>query len=65
MQEAYHSAGGVDHIGGLSGEYKGYPGIGYHYASWNEKGASAGTCEFIGDNNADSSQAGLTAAIWG
>lgn len=43
--------------------YEGYPGLGYHYLSWNEKGAD-GTCTFLGSNGGDSSQSGLTASGW-
>lgn len=32
----------------LGGEYSDYPAVGYHYLSWNERGASAGTCVFEG-----------------
>lgn len=33
------------------GEYVGTPGLGYHYVSWNEKGAPAGSVSvFIGDD---------------
>jgi hypothetical protein len=43
--------------------YKGYPGLGYHYLSWNEAGATAtGTSAFTGDDGSDE-QAGLTAQI--
>jgi hypothetical protein len=43
--------------------YEGQPGLGYHFLSWNEKGATSAT--FLGDDGADSSQSGLTATIWG
>jgi hypothetical protein len=45
----------------LPGSYKGTPGLGYFYISWNEYGAD-GTCNFLGDNNSVL-QSGLTAMI--
>lgn len=48
----------------LHGSYAAQPGLGYHYVSWNEKGAD-GTSIFTGDNGADSSQSGLTAWLLG
>jgi hypothetical protein len=48
----------------IFGRYSGKPGLGYHYLSWNEKGAD-GTSTFIGDNSGDSQQTGLIAHIWG
>ncbi len=44
--------------------YRGNPGLGYHFLSWNEKGADV-SCTFTGDNGGNSSQAGLTAWIPG
>jgi len=48
----------------ITGRYRGYPGLGYHYVAWCEKGANS-TCNFVGDNGGDSSQSGLTAVILG
>lgn len=48
----------------VQGHYRGFPGIGYHYFSWNEKGAD-GTSLFLGDNGADGQQLGLYASILG
>lgn len=49
----------------ITGEYKGYPGIGYHYLAWCERGAD-GTCGFIGDNGeTGGTQSGLSAEVWG
>ena len=46
------------------GMYTGYPGIGYHYLSWNEKGPTGGTTSFNGDGGSDQIQSGLTAEVW-
>lgn len=62
-----HVQGGFNTNSGLyapvTGTYRGYPGIGYHYLSWNEKGAD-GTSTFLGDNGGDSQQAGLSAQVF-
>lgn len=42
----------------IFGRYVGMPGLGYHYISWNEKGAD-GTSTFLGDNGGDGQQTGL------
>lgn len=57
-QEAYSTG-----ITGLpvTGTYSGYPGLGYHYLSWNESG-SDGTCTW-GGNWGDTSQSGMIAWI--
>jgi hypothetical protein len=47
----------------LTGHYAGYPGLGYHYVSWNEKGAD-GTSTFLGDNAAVGTQSGMRATIF-
>ncbi len=44
--------------------YSGYPGLGYHYLSWNEAGAD-GTCVFYGDGGALAFQSGLEAELLG
>lgn len=44
--------------------YVGFPGLGYHYLAWLEKGAD-GTCTFTGDNGADGRQSGLNATVMG
>jgi photosystem II stability/assembly factor-like uncharacterized protein len=46
-----------------NGEYIGIPSVGYHYLSWNEKGAD-GTCVFLGDNAGDGQQSGLKGEVW-
>ncbi len=43
-----------------TGTYEGTPGLGYHYLSWNERGAD-GSCTFVGDNAGDGSQSGIVA----
>jgi hypothetical protein len=55
-------SGGATAYSPLHGRYIGYPGLGYHFLSWNEKGAD-GTSTFLGDNNGDGQQAGLSATI--
>jgi len=47
----------------LTGRYAGYPSVGYHYFSWNEKGADV-NCNFIGDNGGDGQQTGLFVTFW-
>lgn len=47
----------------IGGTYKGYPGLGYHYIAWNEKGAAGTACSFLGDNGA-SAQSGLVVEMW-
>ena len=48
----------------VTGSYIGYPGLGYHYLSWNEKGPD-GTAVWVGDNGGDGQQTGLLAYING
>lgn len=43
----------------LAGGYRGLPGLGYHYASWNERGSGAGTVTWVGDNAGANAQSGL------
>ena len=47
----------------MSASYVGFPGIGYHYLAWLEKG-SDGTSAFLGDNAADGQQSGMIAEVW-
>lgn len=47
----------------MMGRYVGTPGLGYHYISWNEKGAD-GTCTFLGDNGGDGQQTGLVVTLF-
>lgn len=44
--------------------YRGYPGLGYHYASWGESGGD-GTNTWYGDNGGTTQQSGLTADLMG
>lgn len=62
-QEAFNASASNIYIS-LSGFYRGFPAVGYHYLSWNEKGASAGTSTFEGDNGTSSMQSGLVANVW-
>lgn len=48
----------------VTGSYRGYPGLGYHYLAWCEKGAD-GTSAFLGDNAADGQQTGVMAELLG
>ena len=48
----------------VGGELRSTPALGYHYISWNERGASIGTCVFDGANAAGI-QTGLVASILG
>lgn len=63
VQGGYNHA--VDSVyAAVNANYRGYPGLGYHFISWNEKGGD-GTCSFLGDNGGDGQQTGLTATIFG
>jgi hypothetical protein len=46
----------------VTGAFRGYVGLGYHYLSWNEDGAD-GTCTFLGSNAGDGQQTGLQASF--
>lgn len=48
----------------ITGFYEGYPGLGYHYLSWNEKGSDV-NCTFYGDSGGDGTQSGLSAWLMG
>ncbi len=61
VQGGYVQAAAGSYVG-LTGTYKGYPGLGYHYLSWNEKGPD-GTAVWVGDNGGDSQQSGIYAMI--
>ena len=51
--------------GYLTAQYAGFPGIGYHYLAWLERGGGA-TTTFIGDESgADYNQSGLLGTIRG
>lgn len=60
---AFSGAAATATILSITGTYAGYPGLGYHFLSWNEKGANNNST-FTGDDGADSSQSGLRARIW-
>lgn len=45
--------------------YKGIPGLGYHYLSWLEISVASGTTTFYGDNGSTYLQTGLQAVVWG
>ena len=47
----------------IAARYQAVPAVGYHYLSWNEKGADS-NCSFAGDYGADGSQSGLYATVW-
>jgi hypothetical protein len=46
----------------MTGQYAGYPGLGYHTVNWLEKGGDV-TCVFLGDNGGDSQQTGLIVRV--
>lgn len=47
----------------MMGNYKGIPGLGYHYLAWLEYGGD-GICTFFGDNGSTTTQCGLSAEVW-
>jgi hypothetical protein len=62
LTQAYNSnAGSITTA--LAASLKTIPAVGYHYLSWNEKGADS-TSTFVGDNGGVSVQSGLTAEVW-
>jgi hypothetical protein len=64
-QGAYMNNGAAwSNYSALAGRYDGYPGLGYHFLAWLEKG-SDGTCIFLGDNGADGQQTGMIAQVMG
>lgn len=46
------------------GRYVGYPGLGYHFLAWLEKGGD-NNCTFLGDNGGDGTQMGMVAMFLG
>jgi hypothetical protein len=52
-------------FGPIGGSYSGFPGIGYHYLAWLEKGADGTTCTFLGDDGGNDTMSGLDAIVWG
>jgi hypothetical protein len=45
--------------------WKGHPGVGRHYLSWNERGGGVGTTTWYGDNNLPGLvQAGIHGEVW-
>lgn len=64
VQQAFND-GAASLFFALSGQYRGFPAVGYHYLAWCEKGATAGTCAFHGDSSGASSQSGLIATVMG
>lgn len=45
------------------GWYQGFPGLGYHYLAWLEKGAGSGTQTWYGDNGGTNLQSGIIATV--
>ena len=41
-------------LGAPTAHYEGFPGLGYHYLAWQEKGGGSGTVTWYGDNGAPS-----------
>jgi hypothetical protein len=53
-------------LGTLVSQYRGYPGIGYHYLAWLERSQATGTTTFYGDNNSPTViQSGMTGILRG
>jgi hypothetical protein len=51
---------------GLVSQYRGYPGIGYHYLAWLERSQAIGTTTWAGDNNSPTVLAsGMTGVLRG
>jgi hypothetical protein len=51
---------------GLVSQYRGYPGIGYHYLAWLERSQAIGTTTWAGDNNSPTVlQSGMTGILRG
>lgn len=46
----------------MAAAYKGYPGLGYHYIAWLEKGGD-GTANFLGDDGGGGAQSGLSVLL--
>jgi hypothetical protein len=44
-------------------QYRGYPGIGYHYLQWLERSGAAGTTTWVGDNGGAEQQSGMWAVV--
>ena len=63
IASAFNSSGSMAIDFAMNASYRGVPGLGYHYASWNEKGATV-TCTFTGDNGGDGRQTGLVGSIF-
>jgi hypothetical protein len=61
VQGAYNNGASAIHGAGR-GEYRGIPGLGYHYLAWCEKGGD-NTSTFLGDNGADGVQSGLYVTV--
>jgi len=61
IQRSDNGIESVSGYGPINGAYTGTPGLGYHYAAWLEKGNSATSMIFVGDNGTDEQQTGLDA----
>jgi hypothetical protein len=49
----------------VGGSWRGYPGLGYHYLAWLERGSGNGTTTWSGDGGAPTSaQSGLSGTCW-
>ncbi len=49
----------------IGASYRGYPGLGYHYLAWLERGSDV-NCTFLGDDGGSHTvQSGLQATILG
>lgn len=52
-------------FGAPNTHYRGFPGLGYHYLAWLERGAGADTQTWYGDNNGPTvQQSGIFGEVW-
>jgi hypothetical protein len=62
----WHKTAVAGYQSGLGGQYCGYPGLGYHFLSWLERGNDSGTTTWIGDDGAaTTAQGGIQGMIRG
>ncbi len=64
-QAAFLNAGSSNAYVAINATYAGCPGLGYHYLSWLELGATGSSSTFVGDNGGDGQQTGLAAILMG
>ena len=54
----------ANNLAPASAEYRGFPGLGYHYLAWLEISQATGTGTFYGDAGTTLLQSGLTATVY-